>query len=107
MIFSSISRQFLTVFRKANIQPASRNVVLAGLRFKNNDVPTVPDEVLCCGSGCQNCVWLEYAEKVLAYYGENYSESNEGIQKALAEVDKLKNDNLKSFLNFELRMKLK
>ena len=106
MNFSSISKQLFSVFGKVNIQPATRDVMLTGLRFDKKGIPTMPDEVLCCGSGCQNCVWLEYAENVLAYYGQNYAQSNEGIHKALAEVDKLTDTNLKSFLNMELRMKL-
>lgn len=76
-------------------------------RDSNKEVPTMPEGVACCGSGCQNCVWLVHAEQILEFYGNNYAGSNEGIAKALAEIEKLEDENLKSFLRMELRMKIK
>ena len=44
---------------------------------------------------------------MLEYYGQNSAEGNDGIQRALAEIEKLSDENLKSFLQMELKMKLK
>lgn len=71
------------------------------------DEPVIPDEVLCCGSGCQNCVWLTYAEEMLKYYEKKALSSDDGIKKVLSEVEKLSDENLKSFLLMEIRMKTK
>ncbi len=72
-----------------------------------NDAPQIPEEIACCGSGCQNCVWLSHAEKILEFYDKNFSGSNEAIKKALSEIEKLNDENLKAFLRMELKMKLK
>ena len=63
--------------------------------------------VYCCGSGCQNCVWLQYADKLLEYYGKNSEKSAEGLKKALKAVEQIEDENLKIFLQMELKMKLK
>ncbi|CAH1996921.1 unnamed protein product [Acanthoscelides obtectus] len=55
----------------------------------------------CCMSGCPTCVWLDYAEKLVEYY-------KDGDEKALKEIDeKITDPSLKSYLFFELRMRLK
>ncbi|KAH7713325.1 hypothetical protein AAVH_19328 [Aphelenchoides avenae] len=30
--------------------------------------PEAPDSNSCCGSGCQNCVWIQYAQDVVDYF---------------------------------------
>lgn len=69
--------------------------------------PVMPEPVQCCGSGCNNCVWLTYAEDLLKYYGDNYYKSNKGIESALKEIEKLEDENLKVFLQTELKLKKK
>ena len=88
------------------VAPNKTFATSASIRNKD-EIPTIPEGVACCGSGCQNCVWLVYAEKILDYYGNNYTSSNEGIAKALSEIEKLNDENLKTFLRMELRMKMK
>lgn len=66
-----------------------------------NDIQTAdyPEEpTTCCMSGCPNCVWLEYAEKLSAYY-------KDGGERAVAEInEKVTDANIKSFLLHEIRM---
>ena len=68
--------------------------------------PILP--VNCCGTGCQNCAWLQYAEEMLKFYGNSYSDTNrEAVHKSIMEeINKLEDENLKVFLTMELKMKL-
>ncbi|KAG5900582.1 hypothetical protein JTB14_022885 [Gonioctena quinquepunctata] len=61
-----------------------------------------PEEpTTCCMTGCAECVWLEYAEKLSEYFGD----SGEGALKEINE--KITDPNMKAFLLHELRMKNK
>ena len=78
-------------------------------RWNNHDgsegEPPIP--VTCCGSGCQNCVWVEYAERLLDYYKGKYSNGEAGLRKALTEIEKLEDENLKTFIKMEINFRLK
>lgn len=52
-------------------------------------------------SGCANCVWLEYAEKLTEYF-------KDGGERAIKEInEKVDDPSVKAFLLQELRMRKK
>lgn len=66
---------------------------------KVTDYPEEP--TTCCMSGCPNCVWLDYAEKLSAYY-------QDGGERAIKEInEKVQDSNVRAFLLHELRMRNK
>ena len=50
-------------------------------------------------SGCANCVWIQYAEKLSA----TLKESDVDVQKLI--MDKIQDPNMKAFLSMELRFR--
>lgn len=64
---------------------------------KKKDYPEEP--TTCCMSGCANCVWLDYAEKLSEYY-------RDGGEQAIKEInEKVTDQNIRAFLLHELRMR--
>lgn len=66
---------------------------------KEKVFPEAP--VTCCMAGCANCVWLEYADKLTAYF-------KDGGERAIKEInEKVDDPSIKAFLLQELRMRKK
>ena len=44
--------------------------------------PTPPFEEECCNSNCPNCVWLEYSDDLMKFYGDKVNKflKNLGLQ---------------------------
>jgi len=60
-----------------------------------------PEPTTCCMSGCANCVWIEYAEKLIAQYGNCPDVVSQDI------LAKIEDPSLKAFLEMELMFRLK
>ncbi|XP_019761019.1 oxidoreductase-like domain-containing protein 1 [Dendroctonus ponderosae] len=71
---------------------------------ENMSPPSIqaPEEpATCCMSGCANCVWLEYAEKLTEYY-------RDGGETSVKEInEKITDPSIKAYLLFEIRMRSK
>lgn len=69
---------------------------------KNEDSSSIDDmsePTNCCMSGCANCVWIEYAEKLSA----TLRNSDVDVQKTI--LDKVQDPNMRAFLLMELRFR--
>jgi hypothetical protein len=72
-------------------------------KIKDDNKIEFPDVSTCCGRGCANCVWLQYSETLLQHYKDDKISS----KKLNEAIEKIDDENLKTFLRFELRDKLK
>lgn len=69
---------------------------------EDNSVSSIDDltePTNCCMSGCANCVWIQYAEKLSAVL----EKSEVDVQKLI--IDKVQDPNMKAFLSMELRFR--
>jgi hypothetical protein len=55
----------------------------------------------CCRTGCPNCVWLEYVEKL----SKKYSNPELSKEKILKDLDEMDDQSIKAFIMMELRVK--
>ncbi|XP_003425609.1 oxidoreductase-like domain-containing protein 1 [Nasonia vitripennis] len=69
-------------------------------------VPEVPltleelqEPTTCCMSGCANCVWIEYAEKLSTIMKDSPAD----VQKLI--MEKVQDANMRAFLSMELRVR--
>lgn len=53
----------------------------------------------CCMSGCANCVWIQYAEKLSVVLKDSPSD----VQKLI--MEKVQDSNMRAFLSMELRVR--
>lgn len=61
----------------------------------NLQLPDEPEN--CCMSGCENCVWIQYAKELT----DMYNDSGETAKKIL--LEKIKDPSMQVFLRMELR----
>lgn len=63
--------------------------------------PKLPEEpTTCCMSGCANCVWIDYAEKVKNILADKDSKYIEQFV-----LEKIQDPNMKAFLSMEFKSK--
>lgn len=63
--------------------------------------PLLDPPTTCCGSGCLNCVWVSYAEKLAEHYCDGGLEAERTIEKEVTDPS------LKAYILMEVRMKRK
>lgn len=68
------------------------------LCYKFGKLP--PEPTTCCMSGCANCVWIEYADKIAKLLDGNTEGARELVLK------KIQDPNLRMFLQTELKLKM-
>ncbi|EAT33859.1 AAEL013871-PC [Aedes aegypti] len=87
--------------------PASRLILArnfsAGKDGKGNNDPTgknielPPEPTTCCMSGCQNCVWIQYANELTKLLDDGGEQAREIV------LQKITDPSLKMFLRMELQ----
>ncbi|CAH8576089.1 unnamed protein product [Heterobilharzia americana] len=87
----------------------------------NESEPEPPQSSYCCESGCTNCVWLDYAERLLQYHmkriqglsNDNIQNSdkedliNEIVNRLRQEVNQVDDQSVRAFLLTEIAIKKK
>lgn len=59
-----------------------------------------PEPTTCCMSGCNNCVWIAYAEELVKLFDGNTEEARKVL------LDKIQDPTLKMFLMVEINARL-
>ena len=91
--------KYFQVLRNLNDSPPKKD----DKKINDDNKIEFPDVSTCCGRGCANCVWLQYSETLLKHYKDDKISS----KKLNEAIEKIDDENLKTFLRFELRDKLK
>uniref|UniRef100_A0A1I7YF99 Oxidoreductase-like domain-containing protein n=1 Tax=Steinernema glaseri TaxID=37863 RepID=A0A1I7YF99_9BILA len=91
-------RQFATKSTPVGeARAASSSAPMCSKTRKLPDAP-LPDE--CCGRGCANCVWIDYADELMELFEDG------GVQEARRIIEeKVEDVNLRTYLLMELRRK--
>lgn len=63
----------------------------------DSEVDLLEEPTTCCMSGCTNCVWIEYADKL----SEKLKNSNDDVQNII--MNKIQDPNMRAFLSMELK----
>uniref|UniRef100_A0A8W7P3S6 Oxidoreductase-like domain-containing protein n=1 Tax=Anopheles coluzzii TaxID=1518534 RepID=A0A8W7P3S6_ANOCL len=67
-------------------------------RTADDSVPELPPEpTTCCMSGCQNCVWIQYAADLTKILDDGGEKAREIV------LEKISDPSLKMFLKMELQ----
>uniref|UniRef100_A0AC34Q6N1 Oxidoreductase-like domain-containing protein n=1 Tax=Panagrolaimus sp. JU765 TaxID=591449 RepID=A0AC34Q6N1_9BILA len=116
----AIKRAVEIFFRRMFIRftSTSTRTMMPAQQFKpstatSSTFPQPPDPLSCCGSGCANCVWIQYADEISAYFDQpkvQPSNAHKILNKYKAvkeEMEKnVEDENLRSYLLMEIKAKL-
>lgn len=104
----SIAAESLVRYFCENTTTSNPNLALFGqgkdkvIAAKTDEkVESLDEPTTCCMSGCANCVWLDYAEKLSQQF-------KDGGERAVQEInDRVSDPNIRAFLLHEIRMRNK
>ncbi|KOC69362.1 Uncharacterized protein C17orf90 [Habropoda laboriosa] len=65
----------------------------------SSSIDDMSEPTNCCMSGCTNCVWIQYAEKLTA----TLKKSDVDVQKLI--MEKVQDPNMRAFLSMELKFR--
>lgn len=68
-----------------------------GKKSKSVEIELPPEPTTCCMSGCQNCVWIQYASEITKLLNDGGEQSREIV------LSKITDPSLKMFLRMELQ----
>ncbi|KAM3726429.1 Oxidoreductase-like domain-containing protein [Dirofilaria immitis] len=89
------------ILQSKRIIPSRIKVVPERIAHKSH-IPGPPDPATCCGSGCANCVWIEYVTEVIDYCRDR------PLHEILDEIDELiSNVGLREFVKSEIQARAK
>ena len=71
------------------------------LSRKNAHEPDLTPPTNCCMSGCPNCVWINYVERLTKIY----TDPSLGRDKVHADIESIEDGNIKAFLIMELKFR--
>ncbi|KAK0400255.1 hypothetical protein QR680_003424 [Steinernema hermaphroditum] len=92
-----LMRQFAT---KGAPVGETRTVSSSAICSKPKQPPDAPFPEECCGRGCANCVWIDYADELMEFFDKGGAEEARRIIE-----DKVEDVNLRTYLLMELRRK--
>ncbi|KAA3672015.1 uncharacterized protein DEA37_0010329 [Paragonimus westermani] len=77
--------------------------------------PPPPNDEDCCGTGCVNCVWLQYADCLFSYHRstlrsaelESVHSLSDALHNIRQEIEKIENPYARAFLMVELNSRFK
>ncbi|RNA29393.1 oxidoreductase-like domain-containing 1 [Brachionus plicatilis] len=58
-------------------------------KHRSNVKPPPQIPLMCCGSGCNNCIWIQYAEELVKYYESRGEKKEKALRDALVEIQKI------------------
>lgn len=90
------------MFRSERVAFSRAEVTASGRTVRQLCVPEPPDPATCCGSGCANCVWIEYVAEQMRYYRDRPS------HEILSEIDRIvSNIGFREFVKAAIRARAK
>ena len=98
-----------SVQQKSSLLGSIELIISASTDAKAAHFPDAPPAELCCGSGCSNCIWVQYADDVMAYV-KTLPLHNGIIEKQKKMVrdcinEHVADENLRAFLLMEVEAK--
>lgn len=80
------------------IHPNKYIIIYIYLLYQCNSWQIPPPPQTCCGSGCQNCVWIPYAEEITQYFQDGGHTARKMV------LDQIEDVNIRAFVGMQLRL---